>query len=85
MSIAENPVQHDCTKHVEVDRHFIKKKLEGGVIGLWYTRTEDQLANILTKAVPGGVFLSVLNKLNIGDPLVQLDGECKESKSKELI
>ena len=29
ISIPENPVQHDRTKHVEVDRHFIKEKLEG--------------------------------------------------------
>ena len=28
ISISENPVQHDRTKHVEIDRHFIKEKLE---------------------------------------------------------
>ncbi|KAA0052842.1 putative mitochondrial protein [Cucumis melo var. makuwa] len=28
ISIANNPVQHDITKHVEIDRHFIKEKLE---------------------------------------------------------
>lgn len=32
ISIAHNPVQHDMTKHVEIDRHFIKEKLEGGMI-----------------------------------------------------
>ena len=32
INIAHNPVQHDCTKHVEVDRHFIKEKLESGLI-----------------------------------------------------
>ena len=31
ISIAHNPVQHDRTKHVEVDRHFIKEKLEVGL------------------------------------------------------
>ena len=30
ISIANNPVQHDRTKHVEIDRHFIKEKLERG-------------------------------------------------------
>ncbi|RVW35272.1 Retrovirus-related Pol polyprotein from transposon TNT 1-94 [Vitis vinifera] len=29
ISIAKNPVQHDRTKHVEIDRHFIKEKLKG--------------------------------------------------------
>ncbi|KAF2308189.1 hypothetical protein GH714_036552 [Hevea brasiliensis] len=28
ITIAHNPVQHDCTKHMEVDRHFIKEKLD---------------------------------------------------------
>nr|GEV46623.1 putative ribonuclease H-like domain-containing protein [Tanacetum cinerariifolium] len=32
IQILENPVQHDKTKHVEVDRHFIKEKLEAGII-----------------------------------------------------
>lgn len=27
ISISENSVQHDRTKHIEVDRHFIKEKL----------------------------------------------------------
>ena len=28
IEIAQNLVQHDRTKHVEVDRHFIKEKLD---------------------------------------------------------
>jgi len=30
ISIAHNPVQRDQTKHVEIDRHFIKEKLNNG-------------------------------------------------------
>ena len=30
ISIAHNPVHHDRTKHVEVDKHFIKEKIEAG-------------------------------------------------------
>ncbi|KAL6276814.1 hypothetical protein ACE6H2_020415 [Prunus campanulata] len=50
---AHNPVQHDQTKHVEVNRHFVK--------------SEDQLADILTKVVCGRVFHDSLTKLGIGD------------------
>ncbi|XP_057811878.1 uncharacterized protein LOC131026125 [Salvia miltiorrhiza] len=49
ISISENPVQHDRTKHVEVDRHFIKEKIEGGIVTLPFVRFEDQLADILTR------------------------------------
>lgn len=47
--IAHNPVQHDRTKHVEVDRFFIKEKLDGKIMELPKIRSEDQLADILTK------------------------------------
>ncbi|KAK1414103.1 hypothetical protein QVD17_29844 [Tagetes erecta] len=76
IQISENPVQHDRTKHVEVDRHFIKEKLENGIIELPFIRSEDQLADILTKAVNGKVFLRFLGKLNIGNPTSQLEGGC---------
>ena len=38
--IAHNPVLHDRTKHVEVDKHFIKEKLEVGLICMPYIPTE---------------------------------------------
>ena len=37
ISIAKNPVHHDQTKHVEIDLHFIKKKIEEMMISLVYT------------------------------------------------
>ena len=40
--IAHNPVQHDRTKHVEVDRFFIKEKLD---IRLWNCLRFDQKIN----------------------------------------
>ncbi|RVW24722.1 Copia protein [Vitis vinifera] len=49
--IAHNPVQHDRTKHVEVDRFFIKEKLDDKIVELPKIRSKDQLADILTKAV----------------------------------
>ncbi|XP_071713699.1 secreted RxLR effector protein 161-like [Rutidosis leptorrhynchoides] len=76
IAISENPIQHDRTKHVEIDRHFIREKLDAEIISLPSIRSEDQLADILTKSVNGRLFSEVLSKLNIGNPTIQLEGEC---------
>ena len=67
IEIVQNPVQHDRTKHVEIDRHFIKEKLESKVLRLSYVKSEDQLTDIHTKAVSGKVFYGILDKLGLDD------------------
>jgi hypothetical protein len=69
IAIAHNLVQHDRTKHVEVDRHFIKEKLESGLIYTPYVPTGEQLAEILTKGVQNPVFKNTLDKLGMKDLL----------------
>ena len=65
--IAHNPVKHDRTKHVEVDRFFIKEKLDEKIVELPKIRSEDQLVDILTKVVSSRVFSKFLGKLGICD------------------
>jgi hypothetical protein len=65
--IAHNPVQHDRTKHVEVDRYFIKEKLEEKLIEVPHVRSQDQLADVLTKALSNQTFNDCLNKLGMSD------------------
>ena len=65
--IAHNPIQHNYTKHLEVDRFFIKEKLDGKLVELPKIRSEDQLADILTKAVLSQVFTKFLDKLSMCD------------------
>lgn len=65
ISIAKDPVHHDRTKHVEIDRHFIKEKIDGGIIKLIYTPSALQIADILTKALPRTIFEDLSCKLSM--------------------
>jgi hypothetical protein len=47
--IANKPVQHDITKHVEIDRFFIKEKLGAGMIKIAHVSSEHQVVDCLTK------------------------------------
>ena len=71
ISISHNPVHHDRTKHVEVDRHFIKEKIESDILCISYVPTGHQVADVLTKALARKVFDRQINKLgmfNLGYP-----------------
>jgi hypothetical protein len=63
--IAHNPVQHDRTKHVQIDRYFIKEQLEAKIIEVPHVRSQDQLADIHTKTVSNKAFHQVLDKLGM--------------------
>ena len=63
ISIAHNPVQHDHTKHIEVNRHFIKENLDSELVCTPYISTKNQLAYILTKALTTHLFSNITSKL----------------------
>ncbi|GKE58441.1 hypothetical protein Tco_1497626 [Tanacetum coccineum] len=52
IAILCNPVQHSRTKHIHTRYHFIKEQVENGIIELYLVRTEYQLADMFTKALP---------------------------------
>lgn len=49
IALAENPVHHQRTKHIDVRYHFIRERVESGEIKIVYVPTSEQVADILTK------------------------------------
>lgn len=62
MSIAHNPMHHERTKHVKIDRHFIKEKIDNGSICTTYLLTKQQVVDIFTKSPPKPSFEELINK-----------------------
>nr|GEX01510.1 retrovirus-related Pol polyprotein from transposon TNT 1-94 [Tanacetum cinerariifolium] len=64
IAISCNLVQHSHTKHIDVRYHFIKEKVEKGVVELFIVRTEYQLADLFTKALPEERFKYLVRRLD---------------------
>nr|GEW62142.1 hypothetical protein [Tanacetum cinerariifolium] len=65
IAISYNPVQHSCTKHIDVRYHFIKEKVEKGIVKLFFVGTEYQLADLFTKALPVERFKYLVRRLGM--------------------
>nr|GEW75924.1 retrotransposon protein, putative, unclassified [Tanacetum cinerariifolium] len=63
IEISCNPVQHSRTKHIHTRYHFIKEHVENGIIELYFVRTEYQLADTFTKALPEDRFKDLVRRI----------------------
>ena len=71
---------HERTKHIEVDYHIVRDKVQDNVVRLLFTPSHSQLAYLLTKALNSQqlrYLLSKMNIMNIHSSASHLEGECQ--------
>ena len=61
----ENPVFHDRSKHIDVQYHFLRDCVQKGTIQLEYIQTNEQVADIFTKALCRHSFMKFRDKLGL--------------------
>ena len=76
IKLSENPVFHDRSKHIEIRYHFIRDWVQRGAVQLQYISTNDQVADILTKALPRSKHVFFRDKMGLVRNTFLGKGEC---------
>ena len=63
--MANNPVMHSMTKHIDIRYHFIRDHISKGNIELFFIPTEKQLADIFTKPLDEKTFNYLVSELGM--------------------
>jgi hypothetical protein len=71
IALSKNPVRHDRSKHIDTKFHFIRECVEDGRISLGYVGTQEQLADVLTKALGRARFCELRGRIGH-----ELGGDC---------
>ena len=65
IALAKNPVFHGRTKHIDIQHHFVREKVESGDVHFEYIPTEQQVADGLTKPLSRGSFEAFRRALGV--------------------
>jgi hypothetical protein len=67
VKIANNPVQHSRTKHLDIHHHFLRDHVAKGDVVLCGVCSGEQLADIFTKPLDENTFCRLQSELNVFD------------------
>jgi hypothetical protein len=65
--MADNPIEHSRTKHIDIRHHFLRDHQQKGDIEVYHISTENQLADIFTKPLDEKTFCRLCSELNVLD------------------
>ncbi|GKE36618.1 ribonuclease H-like domain-containing protein [Tanacetum coccineum] len=73
--LSTNLVQHQRTKHIEIDIHFVQEYVASGQVRVLHVPSRFQYTYIFTKGLPTALFIEFRSSLNVRRPLAQTAGE----------
>lgn len=74
IKLVRNPEFHKRTKHIDIRYHYIREKVEEKEIKVEYVPSDQQLADVFTKALPKERFKSMCANMNVGECSTRLNG-----------